>query len=84
MSDVNKNIDEMVDEVIALSKRSDADIYYAAAHAAIAALVGDEHVDKWWASSNKAFDGQSPSDVWKTDKERVLNYIMSNVYGDYS
>ena len=49
------------------------------------ALLGsNELVQKWWASSNKAFDDMTPSEMWNKDKDRVKNYLLAQLNGDYS
>lgn len=42
------------------------------------AMIGsDELVDQWWTSKNRAFLGQTPNEVFDTDPEQVINYILS-------
>ena len=44
-----------------------------------------ELVDQWWNSSNKAFDGKAPVDVYWSGEEgrhQVANYILT--YTNYS
>lgn len=49
------------------------------------ALLGsDELVQKWWESPNKAFDDITPSEMWNRDKDRVKNYLLAQLNGDYS
>ena len=49
------------------------------------ALLGsNELVQKWWSSSNKAFDDMTPSEMWDRDKDRVKNYLLAQLNGDYS
>ena len=49
------------------------------------ALLGSEElVKQWWASSNKAFDDMTPSEMWDRDKDRVKNYLLAQLNGDYS
>ena len=49
------------------------------------ALLGsDELVQKWWESPNKAFDDMTPSEMWDRDKDRVKNYLLGQLSGDYS
>ena len=49
------------------------------------ALLGsNELVQKWWASPNKAFDDITPSEMWNRDKNRVKNYLLAQLNGDYS
>lgn len=49
------------------------------------ALLGsNELVQKWWASPNKAFGHISPIEMWDRDKDRVKNYLLAQLNGDYS
>ena len=45
-------------------------------------LIGRaELVDKWWESSNKAFDGKTPNEVYWSGEEgrrRVADYILTH------
>ncbi|NDB15145.1 MAG: DUF2384 domain-containing protein, partial [Betaproteobacteria bacterium] len=39
------------------------------------ALLGDDElVKKWWISPNRAFDEQTPEDLWNTSKGRNKVY----------
>jgi hypothetical protein len=49
------------------------------------ALLGsNELVQKWWESPNKAFDDMTPSEMLDRDKDRVKNYLLAQLNGDYS
>mgnify|MGYP003333697247 FL=1 len=52
------------------------------------AMLGSwDLVDRWWHSSNKAFDGVTPNEIYWADeagRQRVAGYIISFVSGDYS
>ena len=49
------------------------------------ALLGsNELVQKWWSSPNRAFDDITPSEMWNRDKDRVENYLLAQLNGDYS
>ena len=49
------------------------------------ALLGsNELVQKWWSSPNKAFDDMTPIEMWDRDKDRVKNYLLAQLNGDYS
>jgi len=52
------------------------------------AMLGSwDLVDRWWESSNKAFDGKTPNEIYWTDeagRQRVAEYIISFTSGDYS
>jgi len=48
------------------------------------ALLGsDELVRKWWSSPNKAFGHISPIEMWDRDKDRVKNYLLAQLSGEY-
>jgi hypothetical protein len=48
------------------------------------ALLGsDELVQKWWSSPNRAFDDISPIEMWDRDKDRVKNYLLAQLSGEY-
>lgn len=42
----------------------------------VIAMLGKDNAPNWWASRNKAFDMQTPEDVWKTEPEKIYNYLM--------
>jgi hypothetical protein len=49
------------------------------------ALLGsDELVKKWWSSPNRAFGELTPSEMWDRDRDRVKNYLLAQLSGDYS
>ena len=49
------------------------------------ALLGsNELVQKWWSSPNRAFDDITPIEMWDRDKDRVKNYLLAQLNGDYS
>ena len=48
------------------------------------ALLGsNELVQKWWSSSNRAFDDISPIEMWDRDKDRVKKYLLAQLSGEY-
>jgi hypothetical protein len=48
------------------------------------ALLGSEElVKQWWSSSNKAFDEMTPIEMWDRDRDRVKNYLLAQLSGDY-
>lgn len=50
------------------------------------AILGDQTlVDRWWAGPNRAFDNQSPVEVFKMAPEKVRDYIFAaaNLGSDY-
>ena len=48
------------------------------------ALLGSEElVQKWWVSPNKAFDEMTPNEMLNRDKDRVKNYLLAQLSGEY-
>jgi hypothetical protein len=48
------------------------------------ALLGsNELVQKWWSSSNKAFDEMTPIEMWDRDEARVKKYLLAQLSGEY-
>jgi hypothetical protein len=48
------------------------------------ALLGsDELVKKWWSSPNRAFGEATPIEMWDRDKDRVKNYLLAQLSGEY-
>jgi hypothetical protein len=48
------------------------------------ALLGSQElVQKWWESPNKAFDEMTPNEMLNRDKDRVKNYLLGQLSGDY-
>lgn len=54
---------------------------------ALFTLLGREHlVYEWWEIPNKAFDNQTPNQVYHSGadgRQKVHDYIMSRAKGDY-
>jgi len=46
-------------------------------------LGSQELVQKWWASPNRAFGDISPIEMWDRDKDRVKNYLLAQLSGEY-
>ena len=46
-------------------------------------LGSDELVQKWWSSSNKAFDEMTPIEMLNRDEARVKNYLLAQLSGEY-
>jgi hypothetical protein len=48
------------------------------------ALLGSQElVQKWWASPNKEFDEMTPIEMLNRDKDRVKNYLLAQLSGEY-
>jgi hypothetical protein len=46
----------------------------------VASMVGADHVDAWWNSANKAFDGRTPQAQWDVGSDAVVNYLMHHAF----
>jgi hypothetical protein len=46
-------------------------------------LGSQELVQKWWSSSNKAFDEMTPIEMWDRDEARVKKYLLAQLSGEY-
>lgn len=46
----------------------------------VEALVGEDLVNEWWDSSNKAFEGMTPSEMLMKDPVRVKEYLVWHAY----
>ena len=46
-------------------------------------LGSQELVQKWWSSPNRAFDEMTPNEMLNRDKDRVKNYLLGQLSGDY-
>jgi hypothetical protein len=46
-------------------------------------LGSQELVQKWWSSSNKAFDEMTPIEMLNRDEARVKNYLLAQLSGEY-
>jgi len=46
-------------------------------------LGSNELVQKWWSSSNKAFDEMTPIEMWDRDEARVKKYLLAQLSGEY-
>ena len=49
--------------------------------ALVIALVGKDMAPKWWTSSNRAFEGQTPQEQFDRNAERVYSYLMGSAEG---
>jgi len=55
----------------------------ARSEALVVALVGKEHSQLWWTSANRAFEGQTPSEQFDRNAERVYSYLMQHAQGTW-
>lgn len=55
---------------------------------ALFAMLGrHELVDQWWETTNKAFDGKTPNEVYwsgEDGRKQVAKYIIDNLNFGYS
>ena len=48
----------------------------------LASMIGQKHVELWWNSPNKAWQGKTPQEVFDgPDAVEVYNYLMDYAYG---
>jgi Protein of unknown function (DUF2384) len=48
-----------------------------------AMLGSDELVQRWWTVPNRAFNDQTPLDVFDSKPNAVVSYILGHASGDY-
>lgn len=49
------------------------------------ALLGSRNlIIEWWHSPNRSFNDNTPSKMWKEDKQRVKDYLLGQLNGDFS
>jgi len=46
----------------------------------VASLVGPAHVEAWWTSPNRVFDGLTPEAQWTQGSDAVVNYLMHHAF----
>lgn len=47
----------------------------------ILSILGAEVAAKWWNGKNKAFDGNTPNEMFDKDPARVYSYVIGHVDG---
>jgi hypothetical protein len=55
----------------------------ARSEALVIALVGKDLAPQWWTSANRAFEGQTPSEQFECNAERVYSYLMRMSEGEW-
>lgn len=50
----------------------------------VIALVGEKNAETWWHSPNKAFNNKHPIDVLTDNPDKVKDYLLTHLNGDYS
>jgi len=49
------------------------------------ALLGNnELISIWWSTQNRAFEFQTPRDVFQTDPDKVVKYLYRMINSEYS
>ena len=49
------------------------------------ALLGSRNlIIEWWHSPNRSFNDNTPSKMWKEDKQRLKEYLLGQLNGDFS
>lgn len=43
----------------------------------VKSIVGEELVDRWWDSRNRAFLERTPKQMWKEDPTHVYEYLLN-------
>ena len=51
--------------------------------ALVLAMVGKELADKWWTGSNKAFNGETPEQMYSVSPDAVYAYLMRSAEGEW-
>ena len=51
--------------------------------ALVAAMVGRDLADKWWAGSNKAFGDDTPEQMYSVAPSAVYAYLMRSAEGEW-
>lgn len=51
--------------------------------ALVVAMVGDEWVQVWWNSSNRAFGGDTPEQIYSVAPSAVYAYLMKSAQGEW-
>jgi hypothetical protein len=52
-------------------------------HSMLAAMLGVELSQTWWDTPNKAFNGETPANVWVEDYNKVYEYVMRMAEGEW-
>ena len=51
--------------------------------ALVVAMVGQNLANKWWTGSNKAFDGDTPEQIYSVAPSAVYAYLMKSAEGEW-
>jgi len=58
-------------------------VLLARSQALVIAMVGKELSEQWWTTTNKAFEGHSPVEIFERHPEYVYNYLMRIAEGEW-
>ena len=47
-------------------------------------LVGQQLAPEWWHQPNKHWDLKTPDQVWQTNPQSVIDYLLGQLNGDFS
>ena len=47
-------------------------------------LGSKELLEQWWNSSNSYFHGDTPEQIWRSNPQKVIQYVDQFCYGDYA
>lgn len=59
----------------------DSDLIKKRCDALLIAMLGSKMAPEWWQSRNKAFDMQTPFEVFGSDPDKVYKYLLGHVDG---
>ena len=63
---------------------SDLDTLRAKLDQVLKAMLGpDELVQRWWTVPNRAFNDRTPLDVFDSNPDAVVSYVLGHASGDY-
>jgi len=51
--------------------------------ALLVAMLGNELAKEWWNGANRAFDGDTPEQIYSTDPAAVYAYLMRSAEGEW-
>lgn len=61
----------------------DKNVMFERSRVLVIAMVGSDLASKWWESSNRAFEGKTPKEMWDENPSRVYTYLMSSHDGEW-
>ena len=70
-------VEEHEEEVKAAIAARELSIIRKRSEMLVVALCGAKVAPKWWESRNRAFNMETPEEVWKKDPTQVYKYLMN-------